>query len=83
MVLRNRVYKFGESFAGYTPRNLVNGGGKTYHWGGGMAALLYGEEGLRWIRGRECRGKFGEGRQWAKRRPACLVLARRHSPGCT
>ena len=38
-----------------------------------MVNHLKGEEGLGRISERECRGKFVEGRQWAKRRPLRLM----------
>lgn len=45
-----------------------------------MVAHLQGEEGLGWFRERECREKFGEGRQWAKRRPVRLIAENLRSP---
>ena len=52
---------------------FVNGGDKTYHWGGGMVDLIQGEEGLGRTTERECRGKSVAVRQWAKRLPVRLI----------
>ena len=61
---------------------FVNGGDKTYHWGGGMVNLIEGEEGLGRTRERECRGKSVEARQWAKRRPVRLMAETLRSISC-
>ena len=44
-----------------------------------MVAHLQGEEGLGWFR-EKMSGKFGEGRQWAKRRPVRLIAENLCSP---
>ena len=46
-----------------------------------MVAHLQGEEGLGWCR-EKMSGKFGEGRQWAKRRPVRLIAENLCSPYC-